>query len=376
MDSHLVKRLDSVWSRLRAWVECNSFTDNIAGCNQMGELLVNAFDLVGLRHERISETACGDHHVWRTPAWDAGDKRIVLVGHHDTVFPPGTFVGWQERGDRIHGPGVLDMKGGLAVIWSALAALSDAGALASIPLAVISVADEEKSSLQSRPHLERLAQGAAAGLVFEAGRANDLVITQRRGTGRVTVTAHGRAAHAGNDAASGCNAITALAQFIVQVPDLPGPEETATVGLIQGGTSANTVPALASCEIDLRCAARASGDSLLASLHAVAANTSRVTGASLDVQGGWRRIALDMTEASRALYRRYAAAAVAAGLGGGLAGRIGGGSDANTLGAIGVPVIDGLGPRGAHFHTHDEYIETATLSQKADALHRLLAAWH
>ena len=106
------------------------------------------------------------------------------------------------------------MKGGLAVVRTALAALADAGLLAGLPLALVSVADEETGSADSRPWLEDLARGAAAALVFEGGRTTDQLVTRRKGTGKVRVHVTGKAAHAGNDLAAGVNAIWALARFI------------------------------------------------------------------------------------------------------------------------------------------------------------------
>src|SRR5262245_52969624 len=150
----------------RSWVEINSFTANIDGVNRVGEQLREAFG-------RVASLACtvipggpsyGDHLVWRTPA-AAAKPPILLVGHHDTVFPPGHFEGWREDGNRVVAPGVLDMKGGLSVIRAALAALDDVGALADLPIIAISVADEEVGSPSSMPHLKELARGAACALV-------------------------------------------------------------------------------------------------------------------------------------------------------------------------------------------------------------------
>jgi glutamate carboxypeptidase len=161
----------------RSWVEINSYTSNVEGVNRVGALLREAFTLRSLTHTTIAgESGFGDHLVWRTAAPGAP---ILLVGHHDTVFPPGHFEGWTEADGRVTAPGILDMKGGLAIIRAALAALDDVGALASLPLTVISVADEEVGSPSSAPHLRALAKGAACALVFESGRANDMIITRR-----------------------------------------------------------------------------------------------------------------------------------------------------------------------------------------------------
>src|SRR5258706_14458618 len=122
----------------RRWVEVNSYTANIPGVNDVGAMLREAFALPSLALTQIPAEGYGDHMIWRTPA--SGPK-ILLVGHHDTVFPPGHFEGWREDAGRAVGPGALDMKGGLAAIRTALAALDDVGGLARLPLAVICVGD-------------------------------------------------------------------------------------------------------------------------------------------------------------------------------------------------------------------------------------------
>ena len=359
----------------RAWVEVNSYTANVEGVDRVGAMLREAFALPSLSCTAISGgTTYGQHLVWRTPA-AASKPPILLVGHHDTVFPPGHFEGWREQGDRAIGPGALDMKGGLAVICTVLAALDQAGALADLPIIVVSVSDEEVGSPSTAPHLRELARGAACALVFESGRINDMIITRRKGTGAMTVTAHGKAAHAGNNHKDGANAIWALAKFIDAAQRLTSYERgvTVNVGSFTGGTSKNTVPERAECAIDLRYETVADAEELVAALQAAAAAAAaEVPGVRVETSGGANRLPLERTEASAALRDEYAACARASGLGDGEAPLLGGGSDANTVAPLGVPAIDGLGPRGAGFHTTTEYVELATFVPKAQALARFL----
>jgi glutamate carboxypeptidase len=293
------------------------------------------------------------------------------------VFPPGVFERWEIDGPLLRGPGVLDMKGGLAVVRAALAAVADAGLLAGLPLAVVSVADEETGSSGSRTVLEDLARGAAAALVFEAGRTTDQLVTQRKGTGKVTITAHGKAAHAGNDLAAGVNAIWALARVIDGAQRLTDLDlgVTVNVGVVDGGTSANTVPAEARCDLDLRFVRAADGPALVGRLEQLAAAIGAEHGARVVLTGGVSRLPLERTAASSALADRYGRDARAEGLGAGEAPLMGGGSDANTVSAVGVPAIDGLGPRGRGFHTLDEHIELATVAPRVRALVRFLVGW-
>jgi len=355
---------------VRRWVEINSYTTNIEGVNRVGALLREAFALPGLAASAHPADGYGEHLVWRSAATGAP---IVLVGHHDTVFPPGHFETWREDGDRVVAPGVLDMKGGLAIVRAVLATLDELGLLARLPIVAVSVSDEEVGSPTSAALLRELARGASCALVFESGRANDMIITRRKGVGAMTVIAHGKAAHSGNNHKDGANAIWALARFV----DLAQQETdyargvTVNVGQFAGGTSKNTVPERAECKLDLRYETVTDAEALTAALRA-AAERVNVPGVRLEVIGGINRLPLERTEASAVLRDEYAACARAAGLGDGEAPLLGGGSDANTISPLGVPAIDGLGPRGAGFHTTSEYVEVSSFVPKAEALLRFL----
>ena len=315
----------------------------------------------------------GAHVSMRT----AGDGAVLLVGHHDTVFPKATFHGYREDGALLRGPGVLDMKGGLVVVGYALGALRHAGLLPRVPVRVVSVADEEIGSPEGRTLVLEAARGASAALVFESGRVGDQIVTRRKGIGAMTVVAHGKAAHAGNNHADGVNAIWAMARFIERAQELTDYERgvTVNVGKISGGIGKNTVPDRAEALVDVRFLTARDGEQLLGALRdAAEAAAEKVFGARLEVHGGISRHPLERTDASAMLMAEYASCARAAGLGADEAPLIGGGSDANTVAAAGVPAIDGLGPRGKGFHTVDEFIERDTLIPKAAALVRFLAS--
>ena len=239
-----------------------------------------------------------------------------------------------------------------------------------------SVADEELGSLDSRRHLERLVQApkaAKAALVFEAGRERDAIITQRRGVGMLRVVAKGVAAHSGNEHQKGRNAITSLARFVDFSESLTDYDRGTTVntGLIQGGTSANTVPAHAEATLDLRFEHVPEAEALMNRLQRAAARVA-LEGTELSLQGGIKRLPMERTLASLALFEAYARAQREAGLGAEESPLVGGGSDGNTLAALGVPTIDGLGPRGRGFHTTEEYVELDSFAPKAEALLRFL----
>lgn len=368
---------------LAALVSVNSFTENVDGGREVARLLESVFALDGLSGARVPSTKFADHLVFSTtsPAATSGGATspapIALVGHLDTVFPPGTFEGYRRDGELARGPGVLDMKGGLVVVAWALRALAHEGLLGAVPLRVVIVADEEVGSPEGQRVIEGAIAGARGALVFEAGRKGDLVITRRKGTGAMTAIAHGKAAHAGNAHKEGANALWALAKFVDRAQALTdyGRGVTVNVGKVTGGTSKNTVPDRAEALLDLRFESRADADALVAALRAAAAESAAaVPGTHVDLEGGVARLPLERTPESVALMDAYAAAARASGLGAGEAPLIGGGSDASTSHAMGIASIDGLGPRGVGFHTKDEQIEVATLVMKAKALARLLAS--
>jgi glutamate carboxypeptidase len=364
--------------RLERWVRQNSFSAEIAGVNRVVDFLAEDFGAIpGLELERVAGGGTGDHLIARTPAWNAaGEGRVLLIGHHDTVFPPGTFDVWERSGDRLRGPGTLDMKGGLLVVHAALAALASVGLLDGMPVAVVSVGDEEIGSRHSRDAVAALARGARAALVFESGRADDSIVTRRKGIGNVRVEVAGRAAHAGNNHRDGINAIYALSRFVCAAQRLTDYEAgiTVNVGTFSGGETTNSVPAAARCGVDFRYVAAAQGEQVVQAMREIARDLEEESGAKFTLEGGVHRPPLERTPASTELYELYARLAIEAGLGGGEANLIGGGSDANNVSAIGVACIDGLGPRGRGFHTHDEYIEVTTLVPRAQALAAALLA--
>jgi glutamate carboxypeptidase len=368
-------KLPQMEDALATLVEKNSFTENKDGGLAVGKLLAELYADPNLSLERTSSGKFADHLVWSSTWKPESQRRIALVGHLDTVFPPGTFEGYKQDGDLARGPGVLDMKGGLVVIaWALRALFATAGAAALPALKLICVADEEVGSPEGKDVIKNAIGGFDACLVFEAGRKGDAIITRRKGTGGMTAIAHGKAAHAGNAHAEGKNAIWALSRFVdkVQVLTDYGRGVSVNVGKFVGGESKNTVPDRAEAQLDLRFETKADADALIAAVEA-AARDAAVEGTRIELQGGVARLPLERTDASARLLAEYANGAVASGLGGGEAGLIGGGSDASTSHEIGIASIDGLGPRGIGFHTKDEQIERLTLVRKAQALARFLA---
>jgi glutamate carboxypeptidase len=373
----LADKLPSMEEALAPLVEQNSYTENPEGGRKVGAMLRALLAIEGMEvHVRPSERFA-DHLVFRSRARLPNRGAVALVGHLDTVFPPGTFERYRRDGELARGPGVLDMKGGLVVIAFALKALAATGGLdAVVPVRVVVVSDEEVGSPEGQGVIAAAVSGSASALVFEAGRAADAIITRRKGTGAMTAIAHGRAAHAGNAHKEGANAIWAAARFVDRLQRLTDYDRgvTVNVGRISGGSSKNTVPDRAEAQIDLRFCTAADGEALVAAARAAAEDAAAgVSGTRIELHGGVARTPLERSAESGRLLDEYAACARAVGLGAEEAPLIGGGSDASTTSALGIPSIDGLGPRGRGFHTKDELIEVASLVPKAQALARFLA---
>lgn len=365
-------QLPAMEEALAALVNVNSYTDNPAGGRAVGQQLVELLQLPGLTHERVPSTKFADHHVFRSDG--NGQAPVALVGHLDTVFPPGVFEGYRVDGDKRRGPGVLDMKGGLVTVaWALKAVARGVGLGAVAPVRLVVVADEEVGSPEGAPLIRRVIAGAGACLVFESGRANDSLVTERKGTGSVTCRAHGKPAHAGNNYWDGANAIWALSRFVDRVQQLSDKAQgvTVNVGTVSGGTSKNTVPAQASADLDLRFPTAAARSALIDGLTK-ALQDAAVPGTRLELEEKGGRLPMEKVAGTAALVQRYGALAVKVGLSGAEAPRQGGGSDGNTAAAMGIPTIDALGPRGQGFHTPDEYVDVGTLVPRAVALARFL----
>jgi glutamate carboxypeptidase len=241
----------------------------------------------------------------------------------------------------------------------------------------------EVGSPSSNALSERLAPRTTAGLVFESGRKNDLIVTARKGGGVYTLTVHGKAAHAGNDHKAGVNAIHALALLVLRIEAMTDYSRgvTLNVGTIEGGTAKNTVPERASCQIDARFETVADSERVTAALQALCADPfagmsdvpERLRGVKVELTGGVTRPPMEPIAASQALRLRYEPYAAALGLQVGEARLQGGGSDANLLVALGVPCIDGLGPYGEFFHQTTEWCSLTSLRRRTAALAWFLA---
>lgn len=311
--------------------------------------------------------------------WRFGTPRVLLLGHHDTVWSMGSLQNhpWSVADGIARGPGVLDMKAGLVQMFHALASLPSPEGVC-----VVVNGDEEVGSATSRQLIEESVRGCAAALVLEASADEEGALkTARKGTSRYEVVVHGRAAHAGLEPQRGVNAAVEAAHQVLALADLAGSmgaagapcpalgEPTVTPTLLTAGTTLNTVPGLAKLSVDVRVPTLAAQDRIDEFMRGLVA---RLPGARLEVLGGRRRPPME-PESSADLFAL--ASRIAAELGQeplrGIA--VGGASDGNYTAAAGCPTLDGLGAVGGGAHADTEYVEIARMVPRTRLLARLIA---
>jgi glutamate carboxypeptidase len=276
------------------------------------------------------------------------------------------------EGDKILGPGVCDMKGGLLVGMYALRALQHAGFDDYEELVFFFNTDEEVGSPVSRVQSAALAQDMDAVFVLESARMNGDVVTARKGSGEFTLRVRGKAAHAGVEPEKGANAVVELAHQITELSRLNGlaPGVTVSPGVIGGGTRSNVVPAEAWLKVDVR-AVDPAGQQAIAQAVAEVARHVAVPKCKVEVSGGFNYPPLARTPAVAYLAGLAQQTARDLGFEVGEA-ATGGGSDANVVAPLGVPVLDGLGPVGGLDHSPDEYIEASSFAPRAALLAGLI----
>jgi glutamate carboxypeptidase len=286
----------------------------------------------------------------------------LLLGHLDTVWPAETLaeMPWRLEAGRASGPGVFDMKAGIAVGMAVLAAMVRESRAS--PVSLLLVPDEEVGSAASRELTLSVARRHRRVLVLEPSLDGAAKVA-RKGCGVFTVRFRGRAAHAGLDPEKGASALAELARFVSFLDGVASPERgtTLTATLARAGSVSNVVPEAAELTVDARAWSRAEADRVSAEL---AGYRPAVAGVAVAVEGGFDRPPLEPNAASESLYALARRLAEELGLELGAA-RVGGASDGNFTAAAGVPTLDGLGPRGGGAHARDEHVFVADLPVRA-----------
>ncbi|MEZ5308301.1 MAG: M20 family metallopeptidase [Pyrinomonadaceae bacterium] len=324
--------------------------------------------------EKVEADGVGTHLVVRiSDAESNGKKPVLILGHSDTVHPRGAAEENPTRieNGRLYGCGSFDMKANIAVMIETLRGIREEQLQLARPVTILICCDEEVGSETGRPLVEREALLSEFALVFEPSAAGK-VKTGRKGTGGYELHARGIPAHAGLEPEKGASAILEIARQIEKLHELTDFSigTTVTVGLVKGGTATNVVPANATCSVDVRFETLAEAKRIENEIRNLTAVDEKV---GLTITGEINRPPMERTEGVVRLFEK--AKALASELGFVLEEtKVGGASDGNFVGALGVPLLDGLGVKGDGAHTLDEYIEIPDIPSRAALLAKLLVS--
>ena len=342
---------------LKRLVEFESPSEDLLACRGVVELAIQiANENLKPEAELIEEN--GRPVFW----WGSKNPKVVLLAHLDTVWPKGSYLPtWSVSGDVAKGPGIFDMKAGFLQALYAVKEIPSADS----KVAIIATTDEEVGSQTSKALIERISKSASAVLVLEAS-LNGKVKTGRKGTSMYQIALHGRASHAGLEPEKGINATTEIAAIVIEVAKLANPEFGTTVvpTVMHAGTTTNTVPALATLDIDIRSYSAAE---LIRVDTAIKKLSAAHPQAKLEVTGGINRPPLE-TSATLELYEILEKVASEIGMDPVGHASVGGASDGNFAAAAGARVLDGLGAVGDGAHAPHEQILLSSIPSRVKLL--------
>jgi glutamate carboxypeptidase len=370
--AYFIQRRDEIVATIRDLVEIESPSDNKAAVNRIAEAVAEKF--FRLRGAlRIHEAKDFGDHLQVSFAGRSNAPPLLLLGHYDTVYPLGTLAKMPCRvdGDKITGPGVLDMKSGIALMLHALAGLQEWHGVLPRPVTVLLVSDEEVGSDSSRAITEALAKKSAAVLVLEPSYGlQGAVKTARKGVGEYLVKVTGKASHAGLDFEKGANAILELARQIEKISDFTDLKKglTVNVGIVSGGSRTNVVPSEAVAQVDVRIKRLKDAAGIDKKIRNLRPFNRKC---KLEISGGINRPPMERRAGVAALYAK--AVVIARELGWKLSeAAVGGGSDGNFTAGLGIPTLDGLGGVGDGAHAIHEHILISELPRRAALLAGLI----
>jgi glutamate carboxypeptidase len=354
---------------IEALVRLESPSGDAAAIDRCLAELASRLSDIGGAVARLPGAGAGGH---LRAEFGSGARQVLLLGHIDTVWPAGTLASrpFREQDGRLFGPGVFDMKAGLALAALAVRVLARAPEGLPGKIAMLVTADEETGSASSRAIIEAEALASEAVLVLEPALPGGALKTSRKGCGEFVIRVSGRAAHAGIDPERG---VSAISELVRQIPCIEALRDqaagtTVNVGVIRGGSRPNVVAAGAEAVIDVRVASAGEAARIAGALRAL---TPADPGARLAISGGFDRPPMERSAGAAALFAlaRELAAELGKALG---EGGTGGGSDGNLTAALGVPTLDGLGAMGGGAHADDEHVLVADLPWRAAMLAGLL----
>ncbi|WP_221800750.1 hydrolase [Oceanobacter mangrovi] len=384
---YLASRADTMLQATRSLCEINSGSYNLDGIEQVQQQLQQLFAPLADSHrlqplgplERVTDS--GDVEALPLAPMQifqsrpAAPLQLLFTGHCDTVFPLSCdFQHCHIDGNRLHGPGTADMKGGLVLIAEVIRWLNQSGIREQVGFTVAISPDEEIGSPCSGPILMQLAKQALAnasaiGMTYEPALEDGTLAGARKGSGNFAITAKGRSSHAGRAFFEGRNAVAAIAKVASQLANLSDEDSglSLNIGQILGGGAVNIVPDSCICRFNVRVAEPQQQQQVLEDIHRVIDAVSQDTGVELALHGHFNRPPKPMTAAQQRLFEILREGGAELGLD--IRWRATGGCcEGNNLAAAGLINIDTLGVRGANIHTDQEYacsdsfVERAALS--------------
>lgn len=376
---YAIHKQEETIAALKEMVECESPSDSPNEVNRLVDLLVEQTREFA-KAKVIRNRARGNHLLLEFLLPQAKKARtrpapgILALGHSDTVWAMGTLktMPFRRAEGRLWGPGVLDMKSGIAFLFAACRALRELDIEVGRKVRLLVVSDEEVGSETSRAITEAEARRSAAVLVLEPGTGlTGKLKTARKGVGDYTITVRGKAAHAGVDFLNGASAIVELAHQIEKIAGFTDLDRGITVnpGIVTGGTRTNVIAAEARAEVDIRVVRAKDAAPLDRKFRGLKPNDRRC---QITVEGGLNRPPMERTRAVAGLFRR--ACAIASEMGMELEeSSTGGGSDGNFTAALGIPTLDGLGGVGEGAHALNESILVDRIADRTALLAGLLA---
>jgi glutamate carboxypeptidase len=364
VESYIKEKQEEMLQLLERLVNIDSGSYYKAGVDTVGAALKEKYEEMGFVVKVKEEAKFGNNMIIQHR--DAVDPKIILVAHMDTVFPIGTTSErpFRIEGDRAYGPGVVDMKASQVELIFALKTLKDLGVRGYENVLVILNSDEEIGSPTSRPLIEEMSIGKEYALIMEPARKDGSLVSARRGGGRYTIKIKGKAAHSGIEPERGRSAIEELAHKIIQLHSLSDHQRgiSVNVGLIEGGSSVNTISPNAVAHVDIRISEVNQAKLLKEKIEEICA-TVEVPGTKIELKGDISRPPMEKNEQTKSLLEIIKEVGEEMGLH--LSDTAtGGGSDASFTSANGVPTVDGLGPVGGNAHSEDEYMDIPTLTER------------
>lgn len=370
---------DTMLREVQAWSAVNTGTANIEGLEKMAGVLADAFSILPGDIELVEpatvtaisaegreyEKPHGKHMVLRVRP--EAERRFVLTGHMDTVFPvdhPFQEVKWLDD-ETLNGPGTADMKGGLNVILHSLRTFETIEGSSRVGYDVMINSDEETGSLASRSLIEELARGKYAALTYEPSALPDGTLAHARGgTGNYSITITGRSAHAGRNPQDGRNAIVAASDLVLKIKALEAEDITVNPAKIEGGAANNVVPDLAILRFNIRPKSTDAMNRFDGDLDAILKTVEAEHEVGIHRHGGVTRPPKPVDDKAQRLFDLVKACG--AELGQQIAWKSTGGvCDGNNIAATGVPVVDTMGVRGGAIHSPDEFMIVPSLRERA-----------